>query len=218
LKEIIVKAAVKTVIFLLVLLAIATAVLNFAFPQHMATFFEQIGNYSLAVRYSSQRYDATGEIDDLARTYQNSVLYGRQDYIIKYGEKLIAFDGFESFCAEMDSLSQNGEFSEHATGYKLYVYGNLCKAYASVGEYDNALLRANESNGDESFLSGNAYITLVIYAAQANDEEFAGLIKEDLLLIRTNLTEGSQDITVLDDMLEILEGVGQATEEELPQS
>lgn len=55
-QKLVVKTAVKTVLILLGIVIAAFAIFNFAFPQHMATAMESLGNYDMAVKYANLRY------------------------------------------------------------------------------------------------------------------------------------------------------------------
>lgn len=180
LEKIVVKSAVKTVLAILAVLVVVFAVFNFAFPQHMATFTENIGNYSLAVKYASLRYSYTGDSMDLARCFEDSVSLGNDDYIIKYGEELVAKDDFASVCErkEEEFFELNDKYfgEDVAYDYNQRVKGKLAVAYYRGGEVEKAVNYALAANGCESFASGNALVSLYLAVKDAGDGAAAGAL------------------------------------------
>lgn len=171
----VVKTAVKTVLIILGILIAVFAVFNFAFPQHMATATESIGNYDLAVKYASLRYYYTKDCGDLARCFDDSVLLGKDEYILQYGEQLIAHNGYGSVCARKDE-------SQHGSGYSYdhWVKSKLAVSYYNTGKKDKAVEKAAEVNGKYSFEYGNALMSLAARVRTENDYDTAQKILEVL--------------------------------------
>lgn len=180
LEKIVVKTAVKTVLAILIILVVVFAVFNFAFPQHMATFSESIGNYALAVKYSSLRYSYTGDSMDLARCFDDSVSFGNDDYIIVYGEELVAKEDFPSVCSrkEKEFYELNDKYfgDDVAYDYNQRVKGKLAVAYYHKGEGEKAVDFALAANGTKSFASGNAIATLYLEIKAEGDRQAAALM------------------------------------------
>ncbi len=174
LEKLVVKTAVKTVLIILGVLIAVFAVFNFAFPQHMATVTESMGNYSLAVKYASLRYSYTGEGDDLARCFEDSVLLGNDKYVIQYGDELTNRMDFDRIC-ENKSLRMGGGYD-----YRHYVLGKLAVSYFKSGRKQEAVELAYEANGNESFAYGNALMSLSSAAKTAKDAETCSAIIEKL--------------------------------------
>ncbi len=167
-KNIVLKTALKTFLALLIALLLAFGVASLGFPQHMATFFENVGNYSFATGYASLRYTYTGDVSDLARCVDDSIYCGNDDNIISFGEKLVGHSGFKSYCVSRD----NGSSPESM--YRQFVYGNIAKSKYNKGDKDAALDCAVEGmNGIEGFPINNSVALLAVRVAQKKDAETA---------------------------------------------
>lgn len=177
-ERIVVKTAVKTVLILLGIVIVSLGVLNIAFPQYMATFTENIGNYSLAVKYASLRYTYTGDVYDLARCVDDSILSGKDEFILEYGEKLIGSDGYEQVAEYKNTQVLNG-----AMDYGLFVSGKVAAAKYSLGDFDGALELALASNGATSFKKGNPLAALAAKVRERDDAVSA----EKLLRVLDNV-------------------------------
>lgn len=171
LEKIVVKTAVKTVLIILGILIAVFAVFNFAFPQHMATATESIGNYDLAVKYSLLRYNYTKKCEDLARCFEDSVLLGEDKYILEYGEKLTAHVNYEEVCKSKNEQQSGSRFD-----YKHWVNSKLAVSYYNTGEKTKAITLASEDNGTQSFVYGNALMSLAASIRSAADGEAATAI------------------------------------------
>ena len=167
-EKIVVKTAVKTVLIILGLFIAVFAIFNFAFPQHMASLTESIGNYDLAVKYSSLRYYYTKSCDDLARCFDDSVLLGKDEYILQYGEPLIEHADYPKVCAR-----KNGQQTGSRYDYDHWVRGKLVVSYYNTGKADDAVTMAFEENGTESFVYGNSIMTISQRVITENDGETA---------------------------------------------
>ena len=53
--------------------------------------------------YTVNLYEQTGEISDLADAVERCYYSEKYDKAVRYGEELLAADGFEAFCAERDA-------------------------------------------------------------------------------------------------------------------
>lgn len=167
--KLVVKTAVKTVLIIVGILVILFAVVNFGFPQHMATATESIGNYALAVKYADLRYKYTKKVEDLARCFDDSVLLGDDEIIIVYGEKLVAHDDYKTFCEE-----KNEEFSYLSTyDYDVWVKAKICVSIYNTGERGAAILRAQEYNGKTSFPYSNPLMSVAMQIFKKKDAESA---------------------------------------------
>lgn len=205
-QRLIVKTAVKTVLILLGLIVAAFAIFNFAFPQHMATAMETLGNYGMAVKFANLRYVYTGDCFDLARCYDDSVLAEDDGGIIYYAEKLIADTDYAYVCSSRNEL-YNKEYSEQfgfSFDYDLRVRSTLSVSYYNVaieksGEEREEYVRsaidfASQANGNERFPFGNALMTLSYKISNANDVFAAG---EMLSVLEQVSTADSEEATNL---------------------
>jgi hypothetical protein len=119
----------------------------------MATAFEKVGNYTIATEYASTAYERSGDVDDLTRLVDDSILAHKDNYIIKYGEKLINNDKFDEVCEQKDAKISGMD-------YKQFIGGKVAVAYYDDGNFAKALQVASNVNGTTSFKSGNALIAL----------------------------------------------------------
>ena len=180
-EKIVVKTAVKTVLIILGIVIAVFAIFNFAFPQHMATVTESIGNYELAVKYASLRYYYSKDCNDLARCFDDSVLLGKDEYILQYGEPLIKKGrDYEEVCNSRNSLQTGSGYD-----YDHWVKGKLAVSYYNTGEADKAIAMAAEDNGVKSFEYGNALMLLAVRIRAEKDAEVA----EELLKVLEDIEE-----------------------------
>ncbi len=184
-QKLVVKTAVKTVLILLGIIIAAFAIFNFAFPQHMATAMESLGNYDMAVKYANLRYFYTKDSFDLARCFDDSVLAGNDGDVIYYGEALREDKNYAKVCAERNSL-YNDLYSDQfgfSFDYDLRVQSSLSVSYYNEAvtkegeqreEYtQNAIDFAKEANGETRFTYGNALMTLSVRIINQKDEAAA---------------------------------------------
>ena len=199
-----VKTAVKTVLIILGILIAVFAVFNFAFPQHMATATESIGNYDLAVKYASLRYYYTKNCDDLARCFDDSVLLGKDEYILQYGEPLINHRDYDAVCTDKNSQQTGSGYD-----YDHWVKGKLAVSYYNTGKKDKAVDMAAADNGNKSFTYGNALMSLAVRIRAEKDAETAEKLADVLKLITpTEQQEVNYLNTVISAMTTVANGQG----------
>lgn len=188
LDKVVVKTAVKTILIILAVLVVVFAVFNFAFPQHMASLTEKMGNYNLAVKYAALRYKYTRDGDDLARCFDDSVLLGNDKYIIEYGEELIDHEDFEEVCQ-----SKNSKYKTFPNGkpynYRFLVVGKVAVAYYNTGKSVEAVNMAAEENGTTSFADHNPLVILASAVKAKKDAIACALVLEKLDNITPQLQE-----------------------------
>lgn len=177
-EKLVVKTAVKTVLIILGIIIAVFAIFNFAFPQHMATATESIGNYDLAVKYASLRYYYTKDCSDLARCFDDSVLLGKDEYILQYGEQLIDHRDYEYVCERKNSQQTGSGYD-----YDHWVKSKLVISYYNTGKVTKAIDMAAEDNGTTSFAYGNALMSLAARIRSRNDAASAEKLLEKLSVI-----------------------------------
>ncbi|MGN0812425.1 MAG: hypothetical protein ACI4MQ_02830 [Candidatus Coproplasma sp.] len=195
-QKLVVKTAVKTVLIIMGIIIGAFAIFNFAFPQHMATAMESLGNYSMAVKYANLRYMYTSDSFDLARCYDDSVLASDDSNIVYYAEKLIKDKNYQLVCTQRNKL-YNDMYSEQLG--KSFDYDLRVRATLSVAYYNEAVKNegderttytqkaidfALETNGVDRFPYGNALMTLSIKIANNSDKAAA----ESMLAVLDRVT------------------------------
>lgn len=204
-EKLVVKTAVKTVIIILVAFGVIFAIFNFAFPQHMATLTEGMGNYSLAIKYASLRYTYTKDTGDLARCFDDAVLLGDDKYIVKFGEELVDCRDFELYC-ESKSMSVGSGYS-----YRQRVYSKLAISYYNTGKKEEAVALAAKANGTKGFAYGNALMSLAAYARSAKDASTCSLILNELDKITPSESEGADYQAVQKSLRTIVNTYGNNT-------
>lgn len=175
--KLVVKTAVKAVLVILSAVLVAFAVFNLAFPQHMATLWENMGNYSVAIVYTDLRYKYTKNVDDLARCFDDSVLSGDNEMIIKYGNELIGHTDFDSACEKKDEIYSDGLYGTFK--YTYTVYSEVACAYyrrGFDGDLVNAVKLAVEGTPSTSFEYGNPLMSLAAKIRTGNDGNGAELL------------------------------------------
>ncbi len=196
-KNLVVKTAVKTALTILGVLVVAFVAFNFACPQHMATFAENTGSYSLALRYASLRYYYTGDVNDLARCVDDAILTGNPDYIVDYGGQFLSHEGKDEVIADRNESLSGIEYGN-------FVEGKVVVAYYDKGNFSQALELAYGYNGMTSFEYGNALMSLSVSVAQNDDEASASRVIEILQLITPSEPQEQQYL------LQVLEMLGAA--------
>jgi hypothetical protein len=156
----------------------------------MATFTEGIGNYSLAVKYTSLRYTYTGDKYDLARCVEDSILSEKDEYIVEYGEKLIALEDFDEVCAYKEEQYK-------IENYREYLYGKVASSLYGTGDLEGAITLAENENGLTSFASGNPLMALAVRIITDHDKESASVMIEELEKVTP---QNEDEITLLSNM------------------
>ena len=198
--KVIVKSAIQ---ILSVLLAIAIAgvlVLHLGFPEVLASYNEKIGNYKLATEYSANYYARVGGIENLSRCVDNAILSGINDYIVLYGEELIADDGFETLCEQKDA-----QFAYINLDYKQHVGGKVALAKYKLQQFTEAMDLALQIHGTTTFKQNNALIPLASLIAEKN---YVASVPKMLVILDTIVPTDSADIARLNEIKQILIDLG----------
>lgn len=206
--KLVVKTAVKTVLIILGIFLAVFAIFNFAFPQHMATAMESIGNYSLAVKYADLRYHYTKDVDDLARCFDDSVLWENDKYIVEYGDSLMAHKDFQDVCE-----AKNREYENYGADYDYATWVNtkVALSHYNIGFENNddkdkaiGLDRAAEMCGTESFVQGNPLLAICARIRTNKDKSGAEYALSKLNGIHP---EDSQQVSDLEFVKREMDGV-----------
>lgn len=186
--KIMVKTALKVLLALVIVLAVAFGALSLGYPSGLASFFENCGNYSFASGYAALNYKYTGKIEDLDRCFVDCVYAGDDEYIVYYGEKLVAANnnGFETLCKARDE-----QMKELGLNYRHYVLGKVACSKYRRGDLDGALSSAKSAfESGEGFPKGNALISLMLTA------------KTDTVFLEEKLKPAVLEITPLESQTE----------------
>lgn len=191
-KKIVVKTALKTLLIAFIALIAAFMVASFGFPGKMATMCENMGAYSSATLYADLAFNYSRTTSNLARCLDDSVFAGKDENIVKYGDRLIAREDFAAY-AEERSAAANG-----AVDYFGFVYNNLTIAKYNRGDKDGALNTAKTAmEGVSDFPVNNAYAILAIQAASASDAELCQKIYELIVELSPTAEQQNYYLTVL---------------------
>lgn len=133
LKDVVFKTALKTLLAVIIALLLAFGIASLGFPSQMADICENTGNYSLAVNYSSLAYAYSGDVEDLGRCAEDSILAKNDKKTVKYCEKLIGHKDFEEFCAEKSGVIIVGGI-ELNLDYKTFITENLQAAQSRLNK------------------------------------------------------------------------------------
>ncbi|MGN1104661.1 MAG: hypothetical protein ACI4QI_07300 [Candidatus Coproplasma sp.] len=214
-QKLVVKTAVKTVLIIMGIIIAGFSIFNFAFPQHMATAMESLGNYSMAVKYANLRYVYTGDSFDLARCYDDSVLAADDSAIINYAEKLLSDKNYNVVCQERNDM-YNKIYSEQLG--KSFDYDLRVRSTLSVSYYNEAVNKegderatyttkaidfALEANGTNRFPYGNALMTLSIKIANNKDNAAA----QSMLTVLEGVTPTDEELSDYQYVVNKLRGV-----------
>lgn len=189
-KKFVFKTALKTFFIVVGVLVIGFLVFNLACPQHMATLFEQAGNYNLAVRYAALRYSYTDDTNDLARCLEDAILAGDDALTLEYGDEFLERDDSAQVMYELTA--------ERGTDY-LQLFGNaVVRAHYSTGDFVGALTLAFNINGETSFAYGNPLMSLAVAVISRSDVENAPIMLNALEHIAT---EDETEQSYLNDVI-----------------
>lgn len=182
-KNIISKTAFKTILVVLIAAVLAFGVASLGFPQHMATFFENTGNYRFATGYASLAYTYSGTFDNLARCVDDSILSGSDSNIVNFASRMVQDDRFDEYCEERDkiiaeTLSKNNVTASTNYSYKQYIMGNLACSMYVLDDADGALEIAKTAVKGVGFPSNNALVMLAQRAVTNSDEDMKNKLRE----------------------------------------
>lgn len=191
----------------------AFAIFNFAFPQHMATAMESLGNYGMAVKYANLRYMYTNDSFDLARCYDDSVLADDDGAIIYYAEKLMADNNYLKVCEERNDMYNKMYHDQFGFdfNYDLRVRSALSSSYYNEGlkkegaeretYTQKAIAFALETCGSDRFPYGNSLMTLSIKIANNKDKTAAESMLEVLNGVTPSEASERSDLDYLKNKL-----------------
>lgn len=193
--KVIVKTALKTLLAAIIILVLAFAGLSLGYPSGMASFFERCGWYSFAKGYASLSYTYSGNIEDLARCFNDGVMANDDGSTVKFGGELIEKDGFDGLCErETERLGIN---------YRHFVYGNVSCAKYRRGDKNGALDTAVKAFADKNSFPVNNALTQLAGTARG-DATTLKLIKAEMESITPLESEKDYYDRVLDSVTQSL--------------
>lgn len=181
--KIIIRSLLSTLLAIVCLIAGMALVLVAAFPSTLMEMSYNLGMDKSSIWYGKRAYKNNGDIYYIA--FATDVAIGLGDYEkIEYcGEKFLADDEFESYCAE-----KNAELPESVTTtYEQYVYGQVCVAMYEQGKKQEAVDRAFALTS--GFPNNNAVVAVLYTAIGDKDSATVALIKGKMEQMQSTLSD-----------------------------
>lgn len=151
-------------------IAIFYVAFDLFFPKVLYAFCDGLGWEKGEAYYSQVVYKKTGEIDDLALTFDLSFDVEWYDEAVSYGEELIARSDFESYCNKIDKIYEDNPSVKGS--YKQYAYGLVSVSYYKLNNSAKAIEKAFMLNESE-FEINNSAVKLIFSVIQDNNIKVA---------------------------------------------
>jgi hypothetical protein len=172
----------------------------------MASVFEGISNYPIAVKYAQLEYSYTGDGNALCRVVEDAVYADRGDLVITFGDKLVARPDFSEIAQGKDDYYKE-QYANYTYSYSQYIYGRISVAYyITNSDYQTAVSRAEEGRLRDtrgSFAPSNAYVALAVAVAEQGDVQNAQNLSQTLATL--SVQESEQDY--LNGLISVLNNV-----------
>ncbi len=169
--KVILRAFLSTLAAICALIAFMIVALCAFFPSTMMEVSYAMGMESSSIHFAERAYDNSDDVYYIAYATEVAIEDEAQDKILTCGEKFLAHEGFERYCAN------KGEGKE---AYQNFIYGQVCVAKYDSGERDGAIALAKQSLGQNRFSQGNAMVALVIRAIEKEDGAALERLKTEL--------------------------------------
>ena len=175
--KVIIRAALSTLAALVILFAFMIFALCFVYPSTMMQITYDLGMDAVSIKYAERAYDRSDDIYYIAFATEVSILNDDEEKIASCGQKFIAHNGFEAYCA-----ARNEQKPSAATGtYEQYVYGQVYAASYEVAKTTSEKLSAvNAAFGtveENTFPRNNAAVAVILVALADNDAQVIAAIK-----------------------------------------
>ena len=190
------KVALSTAAAILAVLLLVYGFFALFLPAPLATFYENLGNYSGAVRLMRRAYDKSENEEDLKRL--SELLCFKEDnaelsaeYVTKYCDE----ESFKNYCKE----EKDGQ------AYYDLMTSNAVKSLYTVGKGDDALKKASEYLAfySSSYPSGSSLRALMFAAAEKKDKQTLTKILEKLNSFDLSSFTEAEKATIENDKLNI---------------
>ena len=182
--KVILKTVLSTLLAIFVLCGVTVTALAFLYPSTMMELSYNVGLDDASAWFAHRAYNQLDNVFYIG--YATHVAIGRDDpeAIEKYGDKFIADEGFEEYCAERDKAS------EVEGSYAQYIYGKLYSSKYKLGKKTEAVEGAFAVN-KEAFPKSNA-VAAVLFASILNgqgDKPTMELILEKMRALKAEQTQ-----------------------------
>ncbi len=185
--KIILRAAISTLIAIVILLLFMFGTMCAFFPSSMVKITYNLGMEKSSIHFAERAYKNGDDVFFIAQATETAIESGNGEKILSCGQKLIADDEFTAYCDE----KENGE------EYKRMIYGSVCVAQYGAGEKAKALDGACACLSGDFPTEKNPLVSLLIKAISAEDKDF---VREILGKLETLSVEGAQK-TYLDEAI-----------------
>ncbi|MEG1519515.1 MAG: hypothetical protein RR458_00885 [Clostridia bacterium] len=145
--------ALKTLVFLLVLTILLTTIFLVALPRTSSNILTKLGVDGLASNYAKVAYERTKDFNDLALTFNKSVLAENYKQVKKYGQILVADANFDDYVKFQNTNQKNYD-------YKKWALGNIAVANLHIDGISSAIENLNLSSSTQ-YVAGHqmSYLT-----------------------------------------------------------
>ncbi len=171
--RVILRAAISTLISILVLFAFMLGALCLIFPSTMMGVTYDLGMNEASVDFAKTAYDRSHQIEYIAFATEVAIETGDNARVEECGTVLIAQDGFETYCDKRDS-----ELTADIA-YKQYIYGQVSVAKYALNKTD-AVATAFAGLAENTFPKNNAVVALLVAALRADDTQTVAEIKTEM--------------------------------------
>ena len=177
LDEVIKKTILTTLAAIGALLLFTIAGLCAFFPSTSMELAYDLGMESSCIHFAERSYKSSKDVYFIAYATEVAIEENNTDKIVSCGEKFIADDDFDKYCAAKGDR------------YALIVYRQVCVSKYEKGEKDGAVALAyNSLNG--AFPSGNALVAVAFSALKAQDTQVLADIIEKMNEIEVDGADG----------------------------
>ncbi len=171
--KVIIKAVLSTLAAIGALLVLMISTLCIAFPSTMMGLTYRLGMESASIHFAERAYKNSEDVYFLSYATEVAIEEGKTEKILSLGEKFIAHDGFDVFCAKKGAQED---------AYRQFIYGRISVAKYDLGDGKSAVDFAYESLNGE-FKSNNPLVAVMIAAMGKEDKVIAQTVLDKLNLL-----------------------------------
>ena len=194
--KIIIRAALRTLAAIGVLLVFLSLSLCLIFPSTMMYITYDLGMDGASVQYGMRAYRNTDDITYVAFATETAIGSDAYEEIEYCGLKLIAHEDFALYCQARDDKAGTNNL------YKQYVYGQVAFAQYRLGKKSSAIATAVAALCPHQFPENNAFVALALNALMANDGEMIAMLKNQINALDDGLS--TVDKACLDRIVDLL--------------
>ncbi len=191
--KVILRTVLTTLAAILTLFVFMFTALTLVFPSTMMEITYDLGMEGASIRFAERAYKNSDLVDYIAYATEVAIETDKDGKIVSCGEKLIADEHFERYCADKES----------SEGYRQGIYSQICMAKYELGEGDAAIELASSSIAEGRFPVGNALVALTMTAKVKGDSQTLEKLREKLIVLSVS-EEGEK--AYLAQTLAVIEG------------